>query len=219
MHGGVGASGETVRDGLRRAEARARARRHSSRVRWMRWLVPGTGALLLLATVAMIAASNYLDSLGLGTVRLSSEGLVMDSPELSGHDGDRSYRVSATRAIQRITDPRIIDLEEITAELRLSAEQEVRLEAVRGTYDSTAETLSLAGGITVSTNDGETGRLESLEAELKTGTIWSEDSLMLTSSFGSLSAGAMRFDEAAGALIFGEGIRMTVHPSKGETRP
>ena len=185
----------------------------------MRRLVPAAGALLLLATIGMIAVNNILDGLGLGAVRLSTEGLVMDSPELSGHDGDRSYRVSAQRAIQRITDPRIIDLEQIQAELRLSAEQVVNIDAVRGTYNSALETLDLDGGIDVTTSDGEQGRLNSLEAELKSGTIRSNDPLTLTSSAGVLAAGNLLFDQDAGVLIFAGGIRMTVQPQQLEAQP
>ena len=104
---------DPAREAARRDAARKASRRHSRRVRGLRLLVPGLGALMLLAIVAMIAVSSYLSGLGFGTVTITADGLVMDSPELSGHDGERSYKVSASRAIQRISDPRIIDLERI----------------------------------------------------------------------------------------------------------
>lgn len=210
---------DPVREAARREAARKASRRHSRRVRGLRLLVPGLGALILLAIVAMIAVSNYLSGLGFGTVTITADGLVMDSPELSGHDGDRSYKVSASRAIQRISDPRIIDLERIVADLRLSADQQVRIVAARGTYNSAEETLKLADGVDVTTNGGETARFGTLDANLKTGHLRSEEKTLLTSSFGSLTAGRMRFDQDAGTLTFTDGISMTVMPPNAEKAP
>ncbi|WP_208979052.1 LPS export ABC transporter periplasmic protein LptC [Stappia stellulata] len=203
--------------GVREA-ARASSRRHSRRVRIMRILVPASGVLLLLVIVGMIGISNYLSGLGLGTVSFTADGLVMDSPELSGNDGERSYRVSAERAIQRISDPRIIDLETITAELRISADQSLDIVAARGTYNSAEETLFLADGIDVVTNDGETAAFGTLQIALKTGTIRSDDPVELTSSFGALRAGRMQFDQDNGTLTFTQGIQMTIQPPQPETR-
>lgn len=165
----------------------------------------------------MIGVSNYLSGLGLGTVSFTADGLVMDSPELSGNDGERSYRVSAKRAIQRISDPRIIDLETITAELRISADQKLDIVAARGTYNSVEETLLLADGIDVVTNDGETATFGTLNIALKTGTIRSDDPVGLTSSFGTLRAGRMQFDQDEGKLTFTQGIQMTIQPPQSET--
>ncbi|WP_425089014.1 LPS export ABC transporter periplasmic protein LptC [Stappia sp.] len=200
-----------------RAAARAASRRHSRRVRIMRILVPASGLVLLLVIAGMIGVSNYLNGLGLGTVSFTADGLVMDSPELSGNDGDRSYRVSAKRAIQRISDPRIIDLETIVAQLRISADQSLEITATRGTYNSAEETLLLADGIDVVTNDGETATFGTLDITLKTGTIRSDDPVELTSSFGALRAGRMQFDQDNGTLTFTQGIQMTIQPPQSET--
>lgn len=185
-------------------------------MRRLRWLVPGLGGVLLAGIVAMMAVSSYLSSLGLGKITLTADGLVMDQPELSGHDGDRSYRVAARRAIQRLSDPRIIDLEEIRAELRLSAEQTVTVTADRGTYDSAQETLALADGIEVATSEGYAARFGTLFVNLKTGEIETPEPTTLTSSFGTLDASRMRFDRDGSTLTFTDGIRMTIDPSKAE---
>jgi lipopolysaccharide export system protein LptC len=218
-HAGQPAATGDARLARSRAEARAAATRHSRRVRRLRLAIPAIGAVLLMAIVAMAVVSSYLNSLGLGTITLTSDGLVMDSPELSGHDGERSYRVSARRAIQRISDPRIIDLETITADLRLSAEQRVEIVAARGTYDSGQETLVLSDGVDVTTNEGQTARFGSLNVALKTGTLASDEETVFTSSFGSLTAGRMRFDQDAATLTFTDGISMTVIPPNAEKAP
>ncbi|MCA1299829.1 LPS export ABC transporter periplasmic protein LptC [Stappia indica] len=200
------------------ASAQRAARRHSRRVRLLRLVIPGLGFLLLLAIVGAVAVNSYLSSLGFGPISLTADGLVMDNPELSGHDGDRSYRVSADRAIQRISDPRMIDLERIVADLRLSAEQQVALRAARGTYNSGAETLDLADGIDVETNTGEKARFGSLRIFLDSGRIDTDDAATFTSSFGSLRAARMRFNQETGTLTFSDGISMTVIPPNQESK-
>ncbi|WP_428699304.1 LPS export ABC transporter periplasmic protein LptC [Stappia sp.] len=218
-HDGAPRASEDARQAATRALARTAAQRHSKRVRRLRLAVPGIGLVLMLGIFAMIGVSSYLSSLGLGNITLTTDGLVMDSPELSGHDGERSYRVSARRAIQRISDPRIIDLEAITAELRMSADQHVRIVATRGTYNSAEETLSLSDGIDVTTNEGQTARFGSLDIALKTGRLASQEETVFTSSFGSLKAGRMRFDQDAATLTFTDGISMTVMPPNAEKAP
>jgi lipopolysaccharide export system protein LptC len=182
----------------------------------LRVLVPGLGGLLVVAIVAMMTVSSYLDGLGFGAITLTTDGLVMDSPELSGHDGDRSYRVSATRAIQRISDPRIIDLERIRAELNLSADQNLSVSAARGTYNSAEETLALSDGVEVTTSEGYQARFGSLFINMKSGEIDTPEATTLTSSFGELTASRMRFDRDGSTLTFTDGIRMTIDPSKAE---
>uniref|UniRef100_UPI003BAD9E2F LPS export ABC transporter periplasmic protein LptC n=1 Tax=Stappia sp. TaxID=1870903 RepID=UPI003BAD9E2F len=208
-----------VASGAERVKARDAARRHTRRVRRLRFVVPGIGGLLVLAIVAMMAVSSYLDGLGFGAITLTTDGLVMDSPELSGHDGDRSYRVSASRAIQRISDPRIIDLERIRAELTLSADQHLSVNAVRGIYNSTEETLALSDGVDVRTSEGYTARFGSLFINMKSGEIDTPEATTLTSSFGELTASRMRFDRDGSILTFTDGIRMTIDPSKAEQSP
>ena len=114
-------------------------------------------------------------------------------------------------------DPRIIDLETIVAQLRISADQSLEITATRGTYNSAEETLLLADGIDVVTNDGETATFGTLDITLKTGTIRSDDPVELTSSFGALRAGRMQFDQDNGTLTFTQGIQMTIQPPQSET--
>ncbi len=221
--GGYGGAAEAtltggwrVADHEQRRAARRAAQRHSRLVRLFRLLVPGIGVAILIVVVAMIGISNYLSSLGLGNVSLTSDGLVMDSPELSGHDGDRSYRVSAERAIQRISDPRIIDLETIVAQLTLGPEQEVAVTAASGTYNHQNETLVLGGGIDVTTSEGYRARFGALSIDLKNGSVRTDDPVTVDSEHGSIRASRLNFDQDSGTLSFTGGISMTLLPPAKE---
>ncbi|WP_209001863.1 LPS export ABC transporter periplasmic protein LptC [Stappia albiluteola] len=208
----------SAEDDRRRARARRQAVRHSRFVRLLKFAIPAIGMVILAGMGIAIAVSSYLSGLGLGAVSLTADGLVMDRPELSGHDGERSYRVAATRAIQRISDPRIIDLENIVAELQLDAEQKVAIKAVAGTYQSQQETLELRGGIDVSTSQGHTARFDRLDIDLKGGRIETDDAVSIATPHGTLRAARMRFNQDEGTLSFTDGISMSLRPSSQETR-
>ncbi len=201
----------------KRQTARNAARRHSFLVRFLRYALPIAGVMIVFAIVAVVVVTSYLSSLGFGPVTLTSEGLVMDRPELSGNDGDRSYKVSATRAIQRISDPRIIDLETLTAAISLGQGQSAQITSTRGTFDTGAETLKLMGGIEVSYSQGFLGHFEQMDIDLKTGQIITKDPVTIQSEHGRIRAGDMQFDQKSGTLVFSDGISMRLEPAHKES--
>ena len=118
-------------------------------------------------------------------------------------------------AIGERTEAEIKRLSTVRSSLRKP--HSIRISAARGTYNSAEETLLLADGIDVVTNDGETATFGTLDIALKTGTIRSDDPVELTSSFGALRAGRMQFDQDNGTLTFTQGIQMTIQPPQSET--
>ncbi|WP_148259493.1 LPS export ABC transporter periplasmic protein LptC [Polymorphum gilvum] len=200
----------------RRRLARKAARRNSGLVRLLRILFPLLGVAILVAIAGLIFLYNVLNSLGIGNVILTSEGLVMDRPELSGHDGERSYKVSAVRAIQRITDPRIIDLETITAEIVLGPDQRAAITATKGTYNNGAETLSLSEGIELDWSGTYQVHFESVDVDLRTGTVRTSDPLQINSQQGDIQAGRFAYDQDKGLVRFTDGIKMVLRPGAQE---
>ncbi|MFD1695623.1 LPS export ABC transporter periplasmic protein LptC [Roseibium aestuarii] len=196
--------------------AQKRARRHSRWVRVLRVLLPLTGLAILAGMVGLIAVFNYLSSLGLGNISLSTDGLVMDRPELSGHDGERSYKVSAVRAIQRLSDPRVIDLETIHADIVLNPSQSAQLTALKGTYDNGEETLTLYDGLQVSWSEGYTIDLTDVAIDLKTGAMRTSDPISIRSDKGHIRAGQLDYDQDKGIVRFTDGIRMVLNSALQE---
>ena len=193
-----------------------KARRHSRLVKVLRILLPLTGFLILAGMVGLIAVFNYLSSLGLGNISLSSDGLVMHNPELSGHDGKRSYKVSAVRAVQRLSDPRIIDLETIHADIVLSEDQNAKITALRGTYDNGADTLSLYDGLQLTWSEGYNIDLSDVSIDLKTGTMKTSDPISIRSDKGHVRAGKLDYDQDKGIVRFTDGISMVLNPGAQE---
>ena len=138
---------------------------------------------------------------------------VMDQPELSGHDGERSYKVTARRAIQRLTDPRIIDLETIRADIVLGKDQSAEIIALKGTYNNAAETLRLYEGIQLEWSEGYTVDLADVEVDLKNGALSTSEPVSIRSERGHVVAGKLDYDQDRGLVRFHDGIRMTLNPA------
>lgn len=200
--------------GLSRVQRKAR--RHSRLVRVFRILLPLLGLGILVGMGVLIAIFNYLSNLGIDNISLSSDGLVMHQPELSGHDGDRSYKVSAVRAVQRLSDPRIIDLETIHAQIVLSKDQNAQITALKGTYDNGAETLSMYDGLQIEWSEGYTVDMSDVMIDLKSGALKTSDPITIRSDKGQIRAGKLDYDQDNGVVRFTDGIQMVLNPSAQE---
>ncbi|GGB46247.1 hypothetical protein GCM10011316_17930 [Roseibium aquae] len=171
---------------------------------------------MLAGMIGLVVLFNVLGSFGATNISLTADGLVMDKPELSGHDGDRSYHVSAQRAIQRLTDPRIIDLEIIRANIVLSPDESAAITALKGTYNNAAETLRLYDGIQLEWSQGFTVDLSDVEVDLKSGALRTDNPISIRSEQGSVRAGKLDYDQDRGVVRFKDGIRMTLNPATNQ---
>jgi lipopolysaccharide export system protein LptC len=188
------------------------ARRHSLLVRALRWLFPGIGFLILAGMIGTVVLFNVLGNFGAANLMLTSEGLVMDHPELSGHDGERSYKVTARRAIQRLSDPRIIDLETIKADIVLSEDQSAEIVALKGTYNNAAETLRLFDGVQLDWSEGYKVDLTEVAIDLNNGAMSTSTPISIRSDQGRVLAGKLSYDQNKGLVRFTDGIKMTINP-------
>ncbi len=198
----------------RRERERRSARRHSTRVHWLKRLLPAISGLIVLGVVGTMMLRNLLPGFDIGAVDITSEGIVMTNPELSGHDGDRSYRVTAKRAIQSLINPKIINLEEIDARVKLSPKEWVAFTAPHGIYDSGRERLKLSDGIKLEWSRGYHVTLSGAEVDLKDGSILSDDTIHVTSDQGTFNAGRISVADNGESVHFTDGVKMTLHPAR-----
>ncbi len=200
--------------GQPQTRAQRKARQHSRLVKVLRVLFPLVGILIFAGMVGLVVVFNYLSNLGLGAVSLTGDGLVMHRPELSGHDGDRSYKVTATRALQRLSDPNVIDLETIRAAVVLGPEQNAKIMALKGTYDNNAQTLRLYEGLQLEWSEGYVIDLAEVKVNLKTGALETSEPISIRSDKGNIRAGQLSYDQEAGTVRFSDGIKMTLKPAE-----
>ena len=193
------------------------ARRHSLLVRILRWVLPGIGILILAGMIGLVVLFNVLNGFGASNVILTKDGLVMDHPKLSGNDGDRSYQVTARRAIQRLSDPRIIDLESINADIVLGPDEGAEVISLKGIYNNAAETLRLYEGVQMVWSKGYTVEVSQVDIDLKTGALSSSDPISIQSEKGRLNSGKVSYDKDNAIVRFTDGVKMRINPAaKGQ---
>lgn len=190
------------------------AARESRRVRRLRLMLPAIGALLCVIVIAATVITRISISLSIGDLKITTEGLAMDAPHLSGSDGKgRTYAVSAESAVQDLGDTRIIRLKGIEASVTQADGSRARLLADSGIYDSAAQTVVLKENIRLSNSDGSGGALERAEINLSTGSLTSDSPVAFSSRLGEISAEKMGVEKKAGTVTFSGGVRMTVDPT------
>lgn len=189
------------------------ARRHSVLVRALRFVFPAIGLLILAGMVGAVVLFNVLGSFGAANLVLTSDGIVMDHPKLSGNDGDRSYQVTARKAVQRLTDPRIIDLEQIRADIVLGPDERASIISLKGIYNNAAESLRLYEGVQLEWSEGYSVEVEKVEVDLKTGAMSSDQPITIASDKGRLTSGKIDYDKDRGLVVFKEGVKLTLFPA------
>lgn len=203
----------------RRERARRAASGHSRAVRHLRWLLPAAALVIVGGFAAAMVAPTLMPGVDLGDVGVSSEGLVMANPKLSGHDGDRSYDITAERAVQSLTNPKLIELDGIDARISLPNEAWVVLKAKHGQYDSEVERLKLSEGITLESSDGEQATFTTADIDLKTGLVISDSPLTIDGPRGKITAGSAEASGDGTGIVFKNGVKLDLNPSAAEKRP
>lgn len=200
-----------------RERTRKAARRHTKRVKLLRRVVPLLGLLIFLGVIGQITLERALVGLplGIGSLSLTSDGFVMDAPNLAGSDASgRTYSVSASRAIQSLTDPGLILLESIEARIELEDGETATFTAPKGEYRMQKDSLVLSGGLDIQTGRGDQALMDRVEINLKTGAAVAPDQISITSEIGDISANAFSVEDGGQTVRFEGAVRMTIRPDR-----
>lgn len=192
----------------------ATAVRESRRVRRMRVLLPTVGALLFALVIGATVITRISISLSVGDLKITTDGLAMDAPHLSGSDGKgRTYKVRAESAVQDLTDTKIIRLKGIEANVIQADGSQANLLADSGVYDTGTQKLVLKENIRLANSDGSGGALSRADIDLGTGSLTSDSPVAFSSRLGEINAEKMGLEKKAGTVTFTGGVHMTVNPA------
>ncbi len=157
-----------------------RARRHSSRVRFLRWVIPvvivvGVGAYFVSANLPGTDLPVEFDN-----IVVNGEGIVVDHPRLTRFDVGQSYEVVAERAIQPLDNPNQLRLEGVTATYEFPGGDAAHFEAPAGEYNSETQIVTLSGGVTMTIGDNVQLHLEAVTVDVPNNTITTDQPFILT---------------------------------------
>jgi lipopolysaccharide export system protein LptC len=194
------------------------ALRHSRRVRLLRVTVLAGIATLLLAVVA----ANYMPSIGefrlpgeLGKLVIKGTTITMQQPKLTGYTSDaRAYEFTANAAAQDITNPDIVELQQLHAKMEMADKSTAEMTAPTGTYDMKANTLTLNDDIVLASSSGYSARMTQAVVDMHTGNVVSDQPVSVKLINGVLNAKRMEVSDHDTVIRFDGGVAMTLQPDK-----
>ncbi len=197
----------------------ARAMRHSRRVRRMRLAVPVVVAAALLTIVGLSIFNPFriLAKLPIDISKLAVSGtrITMDSPHLAGFTPDqRPYELWAKAAVQDVTNPNNVELQELHAKVQMEDKSSVSMEARRGLFDTKTQLLMLKENILLQSTTGYEARLTQAAVDLGGGTVSSDEPVAVKLLNGTLDAKRLRITENGALVRFDGGVSMILVPDR-----
>jgi len=206
-----------------RDQAFRSARRHSRRVRMLRWALPS----IALGGLALIASILWLDPLRFyrgiqtefGRISITDNKLTIDAPKLSGFTQDRRpYSLTADSASQDLTRPNVVELTGIRGQVELANRGETELRALRGVYDMKAGSLMLTEGIEIAASGGYQVVLKDAFVDVRKGRIVTNNPVSAVFPDGSLQAERAEIFDHGDRVRF-DSVRMMLRmPSEGDKK-
>ena len=179
-----------------------RAARHSRHVRMLRVGIP---LGIVLGGFAAFVVMTWLDPLralarlpvDLGGLVISGTKITMQQPRLVGFTkDDRSYAVNARAAAQDVTNPDVLELQDITGTMEMQDKSVLQVVARSGLYETKADKLTLQQNILITSASYE-GRLTEAVIEIHKGNVTSDKPVELKMPQGIVTA------EPAAGVQFG----------------
>lgn len=212
-----GAQAPRRQDGSASREAAfRRARQHSRKVRVLKLALPAAAVLIAVVFVGY----SYLSMLGSVSFDVSgsaySDGkLVMANPKLDGFTKDNlAYSMTAQRALQRLDDTGVVELEGIDATLPINERVVATVGADRGIYDRNNNTLDIRSPITITTTDGMTATFQSAYLEIEKGNMSTDKPVDIKVNGGQITADSMNVLENGKIMIFERSVKMQINPDR-----
>lgn len=127
----------------------------------LRIALPVVGAIVLVMVLAGILLDNLREQFGFASIRIDRDNLVVDAPKVTsvGDDGTL-YAVTAAMAKARIGSMDLIDLTDAVFAMTPLAGASFSAAAPTAALQTTAQTLTVPGRLSVKSNDGMHGTLD-----------------------------------------------------------
>lgn len=202
------------------SRAYVQARRHSGRVRLLKFVIPAGVAVASLLILA-VAFYNPFGKVGLtlGPISVSGSKIAMQAPRLTGFKkDDRPYEVTAIAAYQDIRKPNVIELKDMNARLVIDqAGAKAHLVSSSGVFDTQKEWLELKDDIRITTDRGEEALLRSASVDFKANTIVSREPVRITTAQATIEAAGLNVAEGGKTISFSGRVHAVVRRMPGES--
>ncbi|WP_018688925.1 LPS export ABC transporter periplasmic protein LptC [Ahrensia kielensis] len=197
-------------------DAFERARRHSTKVRVFKRLLPIIALIGVVFVGGILFISRIVPdgSVDLASSTISDGKLVMASPKLNGMTKDkRPYRVTASRAIQDLSGETAMQLEKLVAKVELENGAEAELSAPTGSFDDQKSTLLLDQQAVLTTSDGMRAVLGRADIDLASGNVSAKDKVAITQELTTIYSDKMDVYDGGKRIVFSDNVTLVMQPS------
>jgi lipopolysaccharide export system protein LptC len=190
-----------------------RAMRHSRAVRVLRVALP---LAVVLGIAGSVIAATVLDPLRafaklpvkLGGLVVSGTKITMQAPRLAGFTADsRPYTITARTAAQDVTNPDLLELEDLQSTMQMKDQSTFNLTARFGFYESKAEKLVLKQDVVVVGPSYEVRLIEAV-INTRTGHMLSERPAEVKMQQGTINSNRMEIINSGEIIRFERGVTM-----------
>lgn len=208
--GGDGPAAARSRDA-----AFSKARRHSRRVRLLKFLLPAVAVVIAGVFVGYsMLSSSGVSTVNFGMPTVEDGNLVMSNPKLDGFTADDlPYKMSAARAKQALGGGSDIRLEKISAEVPLDKETSASIKADTGTYNRQSNRLDIDSPLTLTTSSGIVARLQSADVDIDANELSTTDPVDVDMKGTHIAAKSLETREGGKVFVFRDRVRVTIEPS------
>jgi len=192
----------------------AAAVRHSRRVWILKWAFPLAALLAVGLFVGSTMISRALpEGVVIGDAVIAGGKLIMRDPVMTGPaDEQRGYSITAARAIQDLSAPSVIRLEDVVADFPINGTETALLDAISGVYDREKAFLLFDQPFTVTTEGGLTARLQDASIDVEAGTLTTGKRVDVETAQGHIVAQSLIMKNHGAEIVFERDVRMTLRP-------
>ena len=151
-----------------------------------------------------------------GKMAVQGSKITMELPRIAGFTRDkRSYELNAETAVQDITSPDIVELQNLRARLEMQDKDVVNITANSGTYSTKADNIVLRDQVIVTSQQGYKAVLREAAIEMKKGNVVSEHPVDITLPNGWLKSNRMEIVDSGALVRFDRGVVLYIEADKG----
>jgi lipopolysaccharide export system protein LptC len=187
------------------------AGRHSRLVRALRILVPavvvlGGLGLLVMTYFNPLAILEKLPNVS-GKLAVQGSKITMELPRIAGVTRDqRAYELTAETAVQDITRPDVVELQNLRAKMELQDSDVVVITAKSGTYNTKGDNIVLREHVVVTSANGYNAKLTEASVDMKKGNMQSDRPVEIKLPNGTLTANGMEIIDSGDLVRFTRGV-------------
>ena len=189
------------------------AQRHTRRVTWLKWLLP----LIALAIIGGFTtwAVNQKpmpvpEELASNEQAFQQDEIIMQNPNLNGFSDNRAYEVTAARAIQKLSEPDVVNLEDLSARITMPNADWVTFTSNAGRFNQKEEFLELSGKVDVISSQGYGLKTEVVEVKMKDNYLRTNAPVRIASKDIQLDANTLEAIDSGDLIRFKGNVKLRI---------